>query len=245
MASKKPLDLVNPFIIDFQKNSGGGCALDTHSAHQITDGDFRDFLIKVRTASSLPKSPVVSIVDSFWNPSWDDYVHSYVYNYSITVNADPKASYLKLNILEESKDCYLHILIKRLKVALTTIIEQKLAKNILCVYEYGAVTDSHTDYKKPHFHLLVYCTRINKLKAVLEDIFETSLKDYYICGGRYKRGPINRIRPKARNPKYDKRSDEDKRLEVRNAIDYLAFTYFKKESDKIGNNLLFNYLTKT
>ena len=236
---------VNPFILDFNQSNVGGGSLDTHSAHQITDGDFKDFLVKVRTKSSLPRSPIVTIVDSFFNPSWDDYVHTYNYNYSITVNADPKASYLKLNILEESKDCYLQILIKRLKVALTAIIEKKLCKNILCVYEYGAVSDSHTDYKKPHFHMMVYCTQINKLKCLLEDIFETNLKDYYICGGRYKRGPINRIRPKARNPKYDKRSDQDKRKEVHDAIDYLAYTYFKKESHKIGNNLLFNYITKT
>jgi hypothetical protein len=252
----------NPLVIDFSETNveRGGVCLDTHSAPQNMDNQFHDFKIKVTTRSNLPKCPITSIVNDFWAPDWATYTHSYNYNYSVTINVDPKASYMTEKPQLEAyriKDYYKNILVKRLKHALTLMIEKKLCKNILCVIEYGAAMTTYkqdkdfaSNYywtKKPHFHLLVECHRINKLKALLEQVFETTLNDYYMPSktGKisFKRGPINRIRPKVKNPLYDKRTPQDKVKEVQDSIDYIVYKYFKKEIKDIGENLLFNYLT--
>lgn len=240
----------NPFVVDFSKSIAipgkGGVCLDTHSALHNMDNQFHEFKIKVKAGNNLPKCPITSIVNDFWAPDWKDYTHSYNYNYSITINADPKASYLKIPVSSMNRDTYKQILLKRLKQSLHLIIDKKLCKNILCVIEYGVAAsqfDNHIHYQKPHFHLLVQCTRINKLRELFEKVFETELKDYKICKGRFTRGPINRIRPKNRNPMYDKRTDADKVQEVKDSIDYIVYKYYQKEIKTIGNNLLFNYLT--
>ena len=52
-------------------------------------------------------------VEKQWSPKWEDYVHCHKYNYSITINTDPKAKWYKDITNQDRMDD--HLIIQQLK----------------------------------------------------------------------------------------------------------------------------------
>lgn len=184
--------------------------------------------------------PSTIIVKKLFQPLWSEYIHTYNYNYSITINIDPKASFL-INKDDRITDEDLRKWqdqqeFKRLKLALSHIMEFKLVHNLTMIQELG-------EGGKRHYHFVCKTARITALRNFLEKIFETSLASK--GKGWSERKPINRIRPKL-VAKPDLRTLASKEQEVRDAIDYIIHTYYQKERYKFPcrENLLFNWITK-
>ena len=183
--------------------------------------------------------PHTVMINKLWSPSWSDYVHSYKYNYSITVNTDPNSAWYKRIMKQDRKDD--HILIqeirdeeeKRLKRAITRAYSDRVISNCTCVFEYG-------ENNKRHYHMLVMTARKNTLKLYLEEEFDFSMQPK--GSGWNTRDPINRIRPKKCKKCYDCRTATELAKEVLDAIDYIVYKYYQKEG--IGENLLLNLVSK-
>lgn len=185
------------------------------------------------------RCPHETMVGKQWNPKWDEYVHSHKYNYSITINTDPKAEwYQKIRRQDRIED---HIIIqqirdeeeRRLKKLVAEAYRRKLVKNVTIVYEYG-------ENNKKHYHMLVLTSRKNQLKMLIEESMEMSMEAHGT--GWKKRDPINLIRPKKMKSCYDVRTACQKAKEVIEAIDYIIYKYYQKEN--LGENLLINLITK-
>lgn len=178
-------------------------------------------------------------VEKQWSPKWDDYVHCHKYNYSITINTDPKAKWYKDITNQDRMDD--HLIIQqirdkeqeKLKKVISQALADKVIKNITIVYENG-------ENNKRHYHMLVLTSRKTQFKLMIEKEFEMSMEPHGT--GWMKRDPINLIRPKKMRKCVDCRSALEKAQEVLDAIDYIIYTYYQKEN--IGENLLLNIIRK-
>lgn len=182
--------------------------------------------------------PSEHMVHKTWSPKWDEYIHTHKYNYSITINTDPKAKWYKKITDQDRVDD--HIIVqqirdeeeRRLKKLIGKAHALKLIKNCTIVYELG-------DNNKKHYHMLVYTARKNAFKMLIEQEFEMSMEPH---GSGWKTSnPINVIRPKKMKKCFDCRSALEKAKEVISAIDYIIYTYYQKEN--LGENLLLNLIS--
>lgn len=217
--------------IDF----GKGVVLDTTTPTKAMDRPLKITIDNLITK----KCPHRVQVDKQWSPTWNEYVHCHSYNYSITINTDPKAGwYQKISKQDRTDD---HVIIQqirdmeeaKLKTLISKALGEKVIKNITIIYEYG-------DNGKRHYHMLVLTNRKNLFKMMIEKEFEMSMEAQ--GAGWKKRDPINLIRPKKMKKCFDYRSACMKAAEVVEAIDYIIYTYYQKEN--LGENLLLNIIRK-
>jgi len=216
-------------------NFGQGVVLDTTTPSQAMDRPLKITMDNLM----MKKCPHRVQVEKQWCPKWDEYIHCHSYNYSITVNTDPKASWYREITRQDRVDD--HLIIQqirdaeeaKLKTVISKALGDKVIKNVTMVYENG-------ENNKRHYHMLVLTNRKNTFKMMIEKEFEMSMEPH--GSGWKKRDPINLIRPKKMKKCYDCRSACEKAMEVVEAIDYIIYQYYQKEN--IGENLLINIIRK-
>jgi len=221
----------------------GRSVLDTTTPSKMwtpqEEQDTKNKVIVTLAHLNKQRCPHETMISKQWSPTWNEYVHSHNYNYSITINTDPKASWYRKIVKQDRVDD--HIMLqqirdeeeRRLKKLIATAYRLKLVKNVTMVYELG-------ENNKKHYHMLVLTSRKNQFKMLIEETMEMSMEAHGT--GWKKRDPINLIRPKKIKSCYDCRTACEKANEVLQAIDYIIYKYYQKEN--LGENLLINLISK-